>query len=221
MPTQGFPMHRFPSCLAAWILALLMVPMVASSAVGQSNEAKNGYIINVPVPMLTEESEKLLTQLTRLAETAPEGERLTVVLRYPENVQSGDATSFEDALRIARAFTQPELRRIRIVSWVEGEVTGHSTLPVIASDTLLMGRRGIIADATAGETTADETISLTYKSIAAKRQLFKQAIVHALVDPGAELVFVSKVGGGQEYATGDELKTVSYTHLTLPTNREV
>ena len=74
---------------------------------------------------------------------------MTVVLRYAQDAASGDETEFEDALKLARAMTGTELRRVRVVSLVEGEVTGHSTLPIISSDLLLVTAGGVVADASA------------------------------------------------------------------------
>ncbi len=203
MPYRSVPtLLRCPNVLFA---VAMIVPLAAAQEA--DNPAKLGYVMDVPVPLESGSSSRLLEQLTRLGESAPGGERVTVVLRYGENVntEAGDETAFEDALKLARAMTQPELRRVRIVSWVEGEVKGHSTLPIVASDSLLVSSNAVIADATAGEVNADETILLTYKSIGARRGLFPPAIVAALVDPGLELAQVSKLGGGQLFVAGDDL----------------
>ena len=157
------------------------------------------------MPLESSAANRLLDQLTRLGESAPDGQRVTVVLRYAQDIGSGEETEFEDALKLARAMSAPELRRVRIVSLVEGEVTGHSTLPIISSDLLIVSSGGVISDASAGESSADETIALSYRSIAERRGLFPPAMVSALVDPGLELAQVSKVDGDQVFAAGDKL----------------
>jgi membrane-bound ClpP family serine protease len=189
------------------LLAVLAITAALETAVAQEggNRVKIGYLIDVPVPLETSAANRLLDQLTRLGESAPDGQRVTVVLRYAQDIGSGEETEFEDALKLARAMSAPELRRVRIVSLVEGEVNGHSTLPIISSDLLIVSRGGAISDATAGESSADETIALSYRSIAKRRGLFPPAMVSALVDPGLELAQVSKVDGGQVFAAGDEL----------------
>lgn len=202
------PIYTFSRCLMA-LLATLAFFVDSPMAVAQddaTNRAKIGYLIDVPVPLEASAANRLLDQLTRLSESAPEDERVTVVLRYGENLESGEETEFEDALKLARAMTGPELRRVRVVSLVEGEVKGHSTLPIIASDLLIVSGGGVIADASAGESSSDKMIAVGYSAIAELRGLFPPAIVSALVDPGLELAQVSKVGGGQVFASGDELK---------------
>ncbi len=180
----------------------------ASAQDAVENRAKIGYLIEVPVPLETRTANRLLEQLTRLAAAAPDNERVTVVLQYTEDVQSGDETQFEDALKLARAMTGNELRRVRVVSLVQGEVTGHSTLPIVSSELLLVGDGGVIANASASESGTDKTIELSYRAIAELAGLFPAAVVSALVDPGLELAQVSKLGGDQVFASGEELNTL-------------
>lgn len=192
----------------ATLLATVAVVVSALTAVAQEDAAgrvKVGYLIDVPVPLETSAANSLLGQLTRLGESAPADQRVTVVLRYAEDTQSGEETEFEDALKLARAMTGPDLRRVRIVSLVEGEVNGHSTLPIISSDSLVLSADGVIADASAGEASVDQTVALSYRAIAQRRGLFPPGLVAALVDPGLELARVSKVGGDQVFAAGEEL----------------
>lgn len=184
-------------------LAIGTSPVAAQQV--NSNRAKTGYLIDVPVPLESGSAAALLEQLARLAERGPDNERVTVVLRYAKEIGSGDETAFEDALRVARAITSPALRRVRVVSWLEGEVNGHSILPILASDLLLVSPDGSLENASAGEAVAEKTIALTYGAIAELRGLFPPAVVAALVDPELELVRVNKVDGDQVFAVGSEL----------------
>ena len=190
--------------IAFALSAVLIAP--ANAQPDQANEVKVGYVIDVPVPLLADDANRLIGQLIKLNESAPEDQRLTAVLRYKgSEIGSGDETEFEDALKVARAMTSQSLRRVRVVSMIDGSINGHSILPIIASDMILVSGDASIANASAGDSTTDETIELTYRAIAAKRGLFAPAIVSALIDPGIELAQVSKVGGEQVFAAGDEL----------------
>lgn len=198
-------------------LALLpmLLSMLAAVAECQPPNAENlpkqGYLIDVPAPLTAASADRILKQLSQVNNDAPEGQRVTVVMRYqPDDgaTSSGTSTKFEDALKLARAMSGPDLRRVRAVSWVLKEVSGHSTLPIIASDLLLVGPEGAISDAAANESGSDKTIALTYESIAERRGLFPPAVVQALVDPGLELALVSEVGGNQSYAAGAQLKAM-------------
>lgn len=198
---------RCTVALLASIAVILGMPAVAAQD-EQANRAKIGYLIDVPVPLETGAANRLLDQLTRLGESAPEGGRVTVVLRYSGDDETGAETDFEDALKLARAMTGTGLRRVRVVSLVEREVNGHSVLPILSSDLLIVSTSGVIADASAGESGADDTITLSYRSIAERRGLFPPAVAAALVDPDLELAQVSKVGGQQVFAAGEELSTL-------------
>ena len=121
--------------LRAWISAVLLTLICASLL--KASDAKNGFYIDVPVPLGGQSAADLLAQLDRLSESAPADGRLNVVMRYRADSSGGEATPFEDALKLARAITSDRLRALRIVSLIEGEITGHSILPVLASDTVL------------------------------------------------------------------------------------
>ncbi len=204
------PAVNRPSLSAALIAVAIATAgwlgMQAVTAQEDENTVKSGYIIEVAAPLDGETSNQLLVQLKQLAESAPEGQRVTVVIRYTSTSESGGETTFEDALKVARAMTQPQLRRIRVVSLLQGEISGHTALPILSSDKLLLFAGAALANATAGESASDETILVSYQSIAARRGLFPPAVVTALVDPEAELALVSKVGGDRVFATGPELK---------------
>lgn len=184
-------------------------------APAHSADSKSGYVIDVPVPLGSQSASELLDQLERLAKTAPRDGRLNVVLRYRPSVSGGESTQFEDALKVARAITGERLRSIRIVSFVQGKVSGHSILPILASDAVLLSKAGQLFDAAAGETSADETIALSYQSIAARRGLFPLPVVQALIDPQVELAWISKVGGGNVLAAGDTLVKLRETGKIL------
>lgn len=201
---------------------------------GSGDEIKKGRLIDVPVPMSGRDANALVNQLTAIAQSAPDGRRVTVVLRHAGGARgdasnrdssarrssassssarnasardplAGDETELEDALRVARAMTGSELRQVRVVSLVETEIAGHSTLPIIASDLLIVGGAGAIVDASMGETADDDTIALLYDSIGKRRGLFPPAVIASLVDPGLELAKVTLADGEQVFAAGDEL----------------
>ncbi|MEM6471120.1 MAG: NfeD family protein [Planctomycetota bacterium] len=194
------------SCLShrCFLVGLAYAFVVGLS--GSANaEAKRGYYIDVPVPLTTQSSTRLLDQLDELAESISGEDRTTVVMRYSADSAAGEATAFEDALKVARAMTGERFRELRFASLIETEVRGHSVLPVLASDVLLLSPNGMLADASAGDPSADETILLSYQSIASRRGLFPDPLVEALVDPSVELVNVSLVGGGKRFASGENL----------------
>ena len=179
----------------------------------RTNRVKSGYLIDVPLPIDSSVAAGLIRNLENVSETAPANQRVTVVMRYDAEDSDGAVaeSSFEDALKLARAITSSNLGRVRVVSFVRGVVEGHAVLPILASESLIVGRDGVIADASAGEAASprpDPTISLSYQAIAEQRGLFPQAIVAALVDRSLELARVSKLGGQQVFAAGEQLSSL-------------
>lgn len=179
----------------------------------KNSEVTHGFVIDVPVPLTSEAATSIVDQLVGAGETAPQDRRVTVVMRYvsvkdgsasgEENL--GDETEFEDAFRLARAMTGDQLRKVRLVSWVNRNVSGHSVLPIIASDLLLVGPAAVIHGSGSNEAALDDTLALNYLAIARRRGLFQPAIVSAIVNPTLELAAITKIGGEKGYAAGDEL----------------
>lgn len=221
----------------AGIVGVLTVSLTCASVAGQQLEpdqlgtgaveaaanqdlVKSGYLIDVPLPIDAPAAESLIRSLERLAESAGNDQRITVVLRYGDDGKGPASveTSFEDALKLARAITNPRLRQIKVVSYVAGEISGHATLPLLASESLIVNGGGVIGNASAAEETSqrvDPTVLLAYQSIAERRGLFAPAIVSALVDPELELAQVSKLGGDQVFAAGEELQTLRQSGQVL------
>ncbi|HBV66638.1 MAG TPA: nodulation protein NfeD, partial [Rhodopirellula sp.] len=189
---------RFLCCFAA-IIGGFTESLHAQDAA--ESEPKTGYETNVPNPLDAASATQLIKNLTELASSVPDDRRTTVLLKFMVDSSAPDKTSFEDALKVARGITSPDLRRLKMVAFLDGEITGHSVLPIIASEALVTTPEAVIGNAVANETQADPTILLTYESIAERRGLFPTPIVAALADPGLELAEITRVGGEQEYAT--------------------
>lgn len=210
-------MHHLSRTIWLFSLCLWLVPgeLWAQAEDDQAAAAvKVGYLIEMPMPLETSQANQVVAQLIRLNESTAEGNRVTVVLRYGrdgEEGPTGEESQFEDALKLARATASEELRRVRVVSLVEGEVAGHAILPIVASDMLLVGGGALLRDASAGEKRVDETITIAYQAIARRRGLFPPAIIAALVDPRIELARVTKTGGERLFAAGTELAELRKT----------
>ncbi|MAI73729.1 MAG: nodulation protein NfeD [Rhodopirellula sp.] len=175
----------------------------------EQSEPKSGYEATVPNPLDAASATQLMQDLTELANSVPADRRTTVLLKFQNDSKVPGKTTFEDALKVARGITSPELRRLKIVTFLDGEITGHSVLAIIASEALLTTREAVIGNAVADELQTDPTILLSYESIAERRGLFPIPIVAALANPGLELAEITRVGGEQEYATTktlDELR---------------
>lgn len=211
--------------VAMFWLWILIVPAIAQRAaekqdaespdVADKNAAAvTGFVIDVPVPLDTDAASAVIDQLVRASEAATGQRRVTVLMRYltsdtgsakDSTTQVRDETAFEDALRLARAMTGNQLRSVRTVCWLDRELNGHSILPVMASDLIVVGPAASLGGVGRGEAANDETLELNYQAIAKRRGLFPAGVVKALVNPDLELAVVTKVGGERTFLSGEEL----------------
>ncbi len=207
---------------AAWCrfsiqLALLWI-VIAMSGTACSQEpsanTKRGVQLDISLPITTRGSALAIDSLTGIAAGVSDqggvSARITVVLHYRSDTDDGAATTFEDALRLARALARPEFRRLRIVSYVDGPIRGHAVLPIMASDALLVTSDAVISDAAVAEVggVGDDTIVVAYESVAARRGVFPVEVAGALVGPAQELVLATKLDGKREFASGEKLQTL-------------
>jgi membrane-bound ClpP family serine protease len=179
-----------------------------------------GWKVDVPLPLNTEAVDRVLDQLAVVAgqpgERAADVARRDVVLHFlakdsagaKADAGDGSATQFEDALRLARALSNADFRSLRLVAYVDSTVRGHAVLPILACDLLLVGSSAMIGDAVFLErgNDGDETVIVSYRTIAARRGLFPAEVAEALVRPSVELVQATTLDGKRRFAFGDQLE---------------
>lgn len=183
-------------------------PAVAQSDDNRADDSRVGLLIDVPHPLSAAVIDALASQLTQLAATAGRGDddgidRTTVVMKW-----GGDRirrTEFESSLKLARLISGKELRRLRIVAWVDAGIRGHEVLPVLAAESMVVSPDGSLGDASLGEPIDDETIELTYQSIAGRRGVFADAILAGMLDPTREVAQVTAAGQPPEFLSGEQL----------------
>jgi membrane-bound serine protease (ClpP class) len=207
-----------------WLLVLgfALVARIASSQgaplqaerVDAPADVKSGVVLDVTLPLTSRSAVALMETLLSVAEQqgaqTGDASRYTVVLRFRADSNDGATTAFEDALKLARSFSKTDFRRLRIVSYLEGDLRGHAVLPVLASDLLVITDSASLGDAAQAEPegTADATVIATYQAIAARRALFPPAVVEALVNRRQELVLATTLDGKRRFASGEELQSL-------------
>lgn len=169
-----------------------------------------GWRVEVPLPITQATSASVLDQLVAIAgesgQVGGEGRR-TVVLDFQDETSDGAATVFEDALQLSRSLARSNLRSLRLVAYVNGDVRGHAVLPILACDALVIGSGASIGDAAIAEGggDGDETVVLSYRTVAARRAVFPEAVAEALVRPSVELVQATTLEGTRRFVSGEEL----------------
>jgi len=185
-------------------------PESAAIAQDPPAAARAGWRVEVPLPITQAGSTLVLEQLAAVADESGQvggGGRRTVVLDFQTDSGDGAATVFEDALQLARSLGRTNLRSLRLVAYVEGNVRGHAVLPILACDALIIGPAASIGDAATAEGggDGDETVVLSYRTVAARRAVFPEAVAEALVRPSLELVQATTLDGTRRFVSGEEL----------------
>ncbi|KLU02776.1 hypothetical protein RISK_005072 [Rhodopirellula islandica] len=219
-------------CLLLGLLGLMPLHFGWGQA---ANSPQIGVLINVPSPLSSRDVDQILARLSQLAVASERGDaldsgRTTAVLRLsstgdgltPRVSRQSDgnqerstdvppsaagSTEFEDALKLARAISSSELNRVRVVAWIDGDVSGHDVLLPLASETLLVSASSSLGDAGRFEAQPDETIAVLYQSIARRRALIPPELVEGLVDSGQEVAKVNQIDGESSFLAGEALQT--------------
>ncbi len=209
--------HRLTTFVLPWVLVLgglnsIPCTGLANQTGSEPAEIGNyGVQIDVTLPLDAVRVSQVIASLQSVSQQAvsrsADRERTTVVMSYDVAKDSGSRTQFEDALKLARFFSQPDIRSLKIVAYVDGELQGHALLPIIASDLLIVGPNAVLGSAVAGDELAatDETIPMSYVSIAARRGLFPVEVVQAMCDTSLELILATTVEGQRKFYVGDQV----------------
>lgn len=174
------------------------------------------YFMKVPLPLRGTAVENTIAQLRQLAAKVDEGasRRPTVILQFGDPTAGNDPATtglgsrFEDALALARFLTSPESRRLRTIGLVAGPLQGHAVLALIACDEFAVTADASLGQATVGEADVDQAVTVVYQSIAAGRGVLPEAVVAALVNPGASLFRVAAVDGSERFVLGDDMASL-------------
>ncbi len=171
----------------------------AYSQAPQLAAERQGYLVNVELPLVGDRDALALQQINRIADSPVEGERPIVVLQFkatavaegggePGNGSMGSRGSqFERSLALARGLNKPEVAsRVRLVAYVPESIYGHAVLPVLACEEILLAGLAEIGRASIDEP-LDPTIVGAYVEAVARRQTLPQSIVMSMLDPNAEV----------------------------------
>lgn len=185
---------------------------------GGQTAARQGYLVNVDLPLVGQRDEQVRRQITRIADanTAAQ-QRPVVVLRFratpladiggePDNGGMGSRGSqFERCLALARFLTSSEAARVRLIAYVPESVVGHAVLPVLACEELIAANTAEIGRASIDEP-LDATIEGAYRDVVSRRATLPEAVVLAMLDPEAEVYQLELADGGSQVASRAEAK---------------
>lgn len=168
---------------------------------------KQGYLVQVPLPITGSVDTKVIGMLQRLQNRLPQGgPRPVLVLEFSSpDGNAGDTSQFERSLALARFLSSSKLSRLRTVAYIPKAVKGHAVLAVMACNEIVMREDAELGEAGISEPVIEDSVRNAYKDIAQRRGLFPVPFALAMLDRQLA-VYRVKVGDGVRYVFGDELE---------------
>ena len=135
-----------------------------------------------------------------------EGERPILVLEFrPREGTAGESSEFDRSYSLARFLTSDQLRQVRTVAYLPKSVQGHSLLPVLACQQIIMAAEAQLGAAGISEQHVDPGVRLVYEDFADRRRVIKPAVVLGMLDRQLT-VYQVMTPQGPRYVLAEELE---------------
>ncbi|MEM9367950.1 MAG: hypothetical protein AAGD07_18305, partial [Planctomycetota bacterium] len=172
----------------------------------RDGNGQKGLLIELP-PVLgrrgARELESFLQRVQASGESRRARERTTVVIRWSSDPDQ--ATEFEDAVRIARLFSSDRFRQLRLVGWIDGSLGGHTVLPLLAMELVVVSPTGSIGASVSAD--VDPAVTAMYQAIAVSRGRVNPGLVQALVDASSEVSLITTNDGASSVFADADLRS--------------
>jgi membrane-bound ClpP family serine protease len=181
-------------------------------------------LVPIPLPLRGAELEKTLGQIQSAVAHLPKDNksRPLLILEFAAAEGSaGEGTDFADAMKLALALTSEQLSGVRTVAFLPRSVKGHSVLPVIACDEIVMASDAEFGAAGIDESEIGPAQRAVYEDIAQRRRTVPKPLVLAMLDRRVKLLKVQTLEGTRfildsELAELEKTTTVSSKSTLKP-----
>ncbi len=184
-------------------------------ALGQDNkvppkaELAKAYLVQVPLPIEGTVDSQVKSRIQLILKTLEKGgpggagPRPALILEFrPAEGSAGEESNFGRALELAQFLTSEQVSPVRTVAYLPRGVKGHSVLPVLACEQIIVAKDVEFGDAGHQAEGIDEGVIASYQAIARKRRTVPEAIAKGLVDPRTPVYQVT-TADGLRYETGE------------------
>jgi membrane-bound ClpP family serine protease len=222
-------------------LAAAPLPLLnqQNDAPAEKKELPTGFIVKVPLPLVGEDDQRVISQLRVILEQPRTSTlRPVVILHFQQSsadrqrdsqageqqervVSIGSGTNFERALSLARFLASPEAAGIKTVAYAEQRIEGHALLPVLACEQFLLGSSSGFGSVEKGQATSDEMVISSYQQIAKRRRSLPDAVVQVLLSPSAGLYRVELLSGESKYVNAESSEQLRKDGQSWQTNEIV
>lgn len=159
-----------------------------------------GALLRVPAPLNGATERRIQAAARRFVEEAKRAGRWPILIF---EFQPG-ANDFGKALDLARFLSGPQLSGATTVAYLPETIAGHTVLPTIACDEIVMHPDARIGDAGEGETAISPVLLGGYSEIAQSRRTVPVAIVLGMLNPAVEVLEV-ETETGRDFVLASEL----------------
>jgi len=188
-----------------------------------------GWLFRLELPIAPGTHLRLRGRVQKAIETAKR-ERARPVLvfqfTYPkEETDFAQSTAIGSALDLANYLSGDAVsRQARTVAFLpqpvdregRGAVEGHAVLAVLACDEIAMAPKAELGPGSIDPSPSEKsTIVEAYRTIAARRKKFPEAVALKLADPAQELLQVETDKPGTQYVTRENLKDLKKTQKIM------
>jgi membrane-bound ClpP family serine protease len=202
-----------PFCrLSRWgWIALLLALTTSSSVQAEEGEAK-GRFVDVPVSLKGDEVKRLLhmveMELTRFRQSAKEagGEKWTdfkIIFVFNPEGKTNSSDEFALCLMLAQGIRDLEQKGASTTAYVQGDVSRHSVLPVLACRQIVMASKAKIGPVLRSDSPAPRKLEKESYRELATRLLSSPDLIDKLFDADIAIV-PSKKGGWIDARKADD-----------------
>ncbi len=203
---------------ATWDCCLLLI--VAASLLANPLAAQepppaqvSAYRLVIPLPIVDEvdrDVKRAVTQvLERFEQESQEQEdrqRPLLVLEFrPREGTAGETSEFDRSFSLARFLASDALRQVRTVAYLPLTVKGHSLLPVLSCQQIVMAPDAQLGEAGITDEHVAPEVRLVYQEFSSRRRVIQPAVALGMLDRTLT-VFEVKTPQGPRYVLAEELE---------------
>ncbi|MBX3415075.1 MAG: hypothetical protein KF708_20495 [Pirellulales bacterium] len=160
-----------------------------------------GTLLRVPAPLNGAVERRIQSVARRFVDEAKRrGQWPILIFEF----QPG-RNDFGKALDLARFLAGPQLTGATTVAYLPESISGHTVLPVVACDEIVMHPDARLGDASEGEQVISPVLLGGYSEIAKSRRTVPVAIVLGMLNPAVEVLEV-ETDTGRDFILASELE---------------
>ena len=214
--------NRFRIPVMVLVFTMIQLLMLTTGASAQQVEpeqdsTREGYLIQVPLPVTDAVSERVERQIQQVAEQVTSvvaaGQRPVLVLEFDtSNGATGQGSELGDCLDIAILLTDRKLQSLQSVAYIPGargfsdndkgptsELKGHAVLIALACNEIVMHESSSMGEAGIDIRGDSQLEWLNYSNIVGRRSRIAPEMVHAMVDKRQSLFQIETLNGDIDF----------------------